>query len=715
MILEQLKNTEVDTIGNFNEDIISSIDNTNIPLVLSLVTKGIYSNPISSIIREITSNCRDANIEAGKPDEPIIINLLNDIEENQYYIEFIDKGVGMSEKTIDLVYTKFFSSTKRGSNDLIGGFGLGSKSPFSYTTSFYITTVFNNIKYEYIYYKDGYNFTLSLLNKTKVFESSGTSIKMFIKDDDKYTFKNALISQLAYFKNVYVNHNLYIYENEYTIYEGKYFKYNSDKQPYQNLHIILGEVNYKIDYSILNINPIEIPIGIKFEIGELKPTMERENIKYDDDSIILIKERINLCIEELRNYFSNQSFIFTDLTSYIKNKDNKTYLYFNKDKNHYINNNKLIKGEISYTYDFFNDNDFVLNVPEIFFMFNSYVYENKKLKELSKDELITYIKHRKYTIFYSEEGNTKTVNNLYHFNTNNYCILFTPRKLNYNKIIRYLNWYKKDNKYFHRIGKAKLLYNLKVRIQKEIINISYNYDIVSEDYIKEYYDKVKEANLENRLRNKEVVTYYNEYDRRDSITLINLLKYKYVFYQIKNGLETRLIYRPSYYENLLSNFNNWEKFKYKIIFITISETQYSKIKKYDNIIHISNILNLKIFNNYLYKVKLANLLNNERLITTKDATFKISNDYYINMLNTLREFSYKYSKPINLEEHKFKLPYGYCSYIIELFKEYKKVKDKLNIFLYITHYIPNEELIKINRTTKLIKLNLNLEKLNNKD
>jgi sensor histidine kinase regulating citrate/malate metabolism len=66
------------------------------------------------------SNMIDANTELGEK-KPILVNFKYDYENENYYIEFVDKGIGMSEERIRDIYTSFFSSTKRKTNSLIGG------------------------------------------------------------------------------------------------------------------------------------------------------------------------------------------------------------------------------------------------------------------------------------------------------------------------------------------------------------------------------------------------------------------------------------------------------------------------------------------------------------------------------------------------------------------------------------------------------------------
>lgn len=106
--------------------------------VLELVMKDMYSEPVKAICREISSNCRDAHREAGKPDLPIEIVLPNAFEAS---IKFRDYGPGISPDRMDTIYTKVGRSTKRDDNSETGGFGLGAKTPFAYTSQFSISTI----------------------------------------------------------------------------------------------------------------------------------------------------------------------------------------------------------------------------------------------------------------------------------------------------------------------------------------------------------------------------------------------------------------------------------------------------------------------------------------------------------------------------------------------------------------------------------------------
>ena len=86
-------------------------------MVFQLFTKNVYSNPIGTVVREITSNCFDSHVEAGTENTPVLIKKTHDDQTDTYYISFIDYGVGMSPERVENVYGVYFESTKRNNNN----------------------------------------------------------------------------------------------------------------------------------------------------------------------------------------------------------------------------------------------------------------------------------------------------------------------------------------------------------------------------------------------------------------------------------------------------------------------------------------------------------------------------------------------------------------------------------------------------------------------
>lgn len=120
MKLKQVQQSDIQELRTF-EHTDFKISTSNVRVIMDLLSKGFYSNPIHSIVREYMSNAWDSHIEAGCPDEPIVVRFSR--IEDSYYIEFIDFGVGLSPERVKEVFTVYFESTKRDTNSQIGSFG----------------------------------------------------------------------------------------------------------------------------------------------------------------------------------------------------------------------------------------------------------------------------------------------------------------------------------------------------------------------------------------------------------------------------------------------------------------------------------------------------------------------------------------------------------------------------------------------------------------
>lgn len=323
------KQLDVENIAGSFDSIEAKIDTKSVGFMFEMLSKNLYSNPIGSLIREITSNCFDSHIEAGV-DDAVVIKRGRD--EEGIFISFNDFGVGLSPERIKNVYMNYFSSTKRETDSLIGGFGLGSKSPLSYTEYFYINTVFDKKKFNYIFSRGTEVPTLDLLNEEETEEKNGTEIRIYLKSDrDVYKFKDELKKQLCYFDNVYFDG--WDIDNDYVIYESELFKYRNQDQYSDTMHIVFGKVSYPIDWEEIEMERIDVPVGIKFQIGELVVTPNRESLRYTDEVKVLVKERIKKTIEALIELFNKQNKVYYDFRDWYLNKDIKPAITFSNPNN----------------------------------------------------------------------------------------------------------------------------------------------------------------------------------------------------------------------------------------------------------------------------------------------------------------------------------------------------------------------------------------------
>lgn len=263
-----------------NKEVAVEVDANEMGTLIEILTTKLYSNPIGTIVREYASNCVDAHEEAGV-DEPIIVQL------TQHQIEFVDFGIGLDEEEFDLIFCKILKSTKRHSNDYIGAFGLGSKSAFSYTSTFNVKSTKNKITRVW---------SLTMNSESRITatqlkvvpdsnERNGTVVTIPIKPGDYSQFVNEMREQLRYFDNVYFAND--VLPNDSKIYKSKDYIYSGDNVASGRLHVCLGKVYYPIDTNILNLRTNQYnhcPIALRFDIGDFDVGPSREAIKWDDDA-----------------------------------------------------------------------------------------------------------------------------------------------------------------------------------------------------------------------------------------------------------------------------------------------------------------------------------------------------------------------------------------------------------------------------------------------
>ena len=120
-----------------------------------ILSDGLYSDKIQSIVREIACNAVDSHVEAGYADRPIEVHLPTTWEP---WFHVRDFGVGLDHNQVIGIYTVYGASTKTNSNEFIGQLGLGSKSPFSYVDAFDVTARKDGVERQYSMYKNWFKF-----------------------------------------------------------------------------------------------------------------------------------------------------------------------------------------------------------------------------------------------------------------------------------------------------------------------------------------------------------------------------------------------------------------------------------------------------------------------------------------------------------------------------------------------------------------------------
>jgi len=327
-------------------------------MVFQLFTKNVYSNPIGTVVREITSNCFDSHVEA-KVKKPVIIRKFTDTQTNTEYISFIDFGVGMSPDRVENVYGVYFESTKRIDNTQIGGFGIGGKTPLAYKrstgqgeseydNSFYVITIFDKKKYYYMVYEGAASPVMTLLHEEDTEEGNGTEVRIPVLAKDVQQFSKEMVRQLYYFEDIifegFEKEWKYgeILTNDYQIMRAKSFLFRGgDYSEY--VHICLGRVAYPIDYGTLGLNADEyrLPVALKLEVGDINVVVSRESVDYSDSTIKMLKKKLLEIRVEVVELLMKQYEDITTLEQYFNVKSNFGNLNFANGKSMYVGN--LIK------------------------------------------------------------------------------------------------------------------------------------------------------------------------------------------------------------------------------------------------------------------------------------------------------------------------------------------------------------------------------------
>ncbi len=295
----------------------------------TVLSDTIYKDKIGSIVRELSCNAFDAHVESGNADKPFDIHLPDAFE--PYFI-IRDYGSGISPSDIKKVYTKYFASTKDSSNDVVGAFGLGSKTPFAYTDAFTVISIHKGVKTMYNAHKSrGLPAIVAYGESEPTDEPDGLEVRVSVEAMDYKAFASAVKRQLKFFS---VKPNILNGEIEWETYtpvlevpgftyytvdgakDRQYYYYNARKDLVTTgLFLKQGPVGYPVDFDMLdqvldskgqskssfyeylkttvNNHYTNKGIIIDMPIGTVEVTASREGISYKDATVRNIMTRLD--------------------------------------------------------------------------------------------------------------------------------------------------------------------------------------------------------------------------------------------------------------------------------------------------------------------------------------------------------------------------------------------------------------------------------------
>jgi hypothetical protein len=337
----------------------------------NVLSDGMYSDAVKSIVRELSSNAYDSHVAAGTPELPFevscpngfdpyfavkdygvglryfkfdskVVNehdgestvfidgdIRNDIEnitlmvvnevdtfapsailydksENRTVIRIAGNVEGNMPVEFDdalVLYSTYFRSTKEDSNDFVGAFGLGSKTPFAYTDNFQVTNVYGGVKSVFNVYTDEHGQPqISIMGRFDTDEVNGLEVKIAVQSDDYFKFREAIASELKYFdpKPTILNEEVDIPQ---IIHEGENFFLMDRDISAHRCNFAMGNNSYEVDSWNLDVHKVfRIKLALRFAIGELQPTSNREDLRIEPEHRQLISDRSDAALKEYGDY-----------------------------------------------------------------------------------------------------------------------------------------------------------------------------------------------------------------------------------------------------------------------------------------------------------------------------------------------------------------------------------------------------------------------------
>lgn len=509
-------------------------------------------------------------------------------------------------------------------------------------------------------YKDGNSISIDKVFEIDTEEPNGLTIEISISRSHLNTFMKEIYRQLQYFENVIIKNSIIDFENtsylerdfnrvvetfnNIKIKNFKTFKATNIATNSLNegsIRILVGKVSYPLNkgidqFRIFNGKGIfNLLVGLKFEIGELDITPNRESILYSERTIKVIYDKLKLLLEEVEAIKEeNRNIIFNSVEDIIKFEDLnlKQFYPFGKEGSHID-----------------------LRITNLTFNFKGLIYNKTILNSfkriVNRFELFQSVRLNIENKVLTANGKTFLLLDFIH--KDNYSFIVTPEvselKNNTKKYIRYLKEYGSiganpiflrefDEKYFEsqilRCIRLSLSYIEKEEYEKEkelvpllhrelfsylknsfksLLNI--NNDSVPQSFI----EKLKE---EKKNETKKEVTSFNHKEflsihlcvqsERDNDFNITLASDTVSYEQLE---KSHLIYvytistdinreRLKCLARIFFNFKNYR-------FIGVSETKAKRLKDLKNTIEMKDLFINPQKYDIISKIGTAVLINKE--------------------------------------------------------------------------------------------------------
>lgn len=262
---------------------------------------GLYSNKIESMVRELCSNAWDSHVVAGNADT-FFVHCPTELRP-EFYVR--DYGCGMDDNKVRNLYTTLFDSDKDDTDDLVGAYGLGSKTPFAYADQFFVSC-YDGETVRHYSAAIGKNGTpkIILMGSEPCDEPRGVRVGVSVAETDNPAFEKAIRNVSRAYEPVF-DSNIATLKKEplgKLVLTGEGWRAFIDSELPATFNVRQGCVIYPINAA----NGLTLPTdsGRKYlidcPIGTIRVTTSRELVEYRPEVVAYLNERLGALVSEAK-------------------------------------------------------------------------------------------------------------------------------------------------------------------------------------------------------------------------------------------------------------------------------------------------------------------------------------------------------------------------------------------------------------------------------
>ena len=281
-----------------------------------VLSSNLYQNKELAVIREIVCNAADAHKMVGKPVTSIEIHMPGYMAPHFAVRDF---GPGLSHEDVLSLYTTYFRSTKDQSNDLIGGFGLGSKSPFAVADQFTVTVWQQGEKRQYVCYKSSGVPAINHVGTEASNEPPGLEVRVAVSAGGMYRWEEEARNLFKWWPEVPqgIKKVDYALGPTYSTVQssrkvGAYPEWALSGYTSEPV-VLMGGVPYSLNFDAVAGLPPDVRAAfaglglvLAFEVGQLSISPSREALSYDPQTCQQIVGRLKSIYADVKQEIEKQ-------------------------------------------------------------------------------------------------------------------------------------------------------------------------------------------------------------------------------------------------------------------------------------------------------------------------------------------------------------------------------------------------------------------------